>query len=70
MWFKQRTISVIAKGTERNISNLTSDNITAYVDLEDLGVGEHKVAVNVTGDNLNVKYNAKTTTITITIKKA
>lgn len=64
------TISVIAKGTERNISNLTSDNITAYVDLEDLGVGEHKVAVNVTGDNLNVKYNAKTTTITITIKKA
>ena len=63
------SVPVIVKGTERNISSLTTDDITAYVDLQGLGVGEHKVAVNVTGSNLNVSYKPKTTTITIIIRK-
>lgn len=62
-------ISVIAKGTSTNLAKLTKDNITAYVDLQGLGVGSHKVTVQVTGDDLKCIYTPKTTKVTIVIKK-
>ena len=65
---KDSSVAIILKGTSSNIENITQDNINAYVDLQGLKTGTHKVAVNVSGDNLKVQYKPKTTTITIIIK--
>ena len=62
------TISVIVKGTESNLKNITKDNITAYVDLQGLGKGTKTVSVNVTGDDLKLTYTSVTSTVQIVIK--
>lgn len=60
--------SIIVQGTKSNIKDITSENISAYVDLQGLGKGTHKVPVQVTGDDLKLTYTPKTTTVTIVIK--
>ena len=60
--------SIIVKGTASNIKDVTSENISAYVDLQGLGRGTHKVNVEVTGEDLKLGYTPKTETITIIIK--
>ena len=60
--------SIIVKGTKANIKDITMENISAFVDLQGLGKGTHKVAVQVTGDDVKVSYTPKTTTVTIIIK--
>ena len=62
-------IDVIVKGTSSTLSSITSDNITAYVDLKGLKEGTHKVAVEVTGDDLRLTYEPKKTTVTIVIRR-
>lgn len=62
-------IDVIVNGTSSNLKNVTSDNITAYVNLEGLGVGEHEVDVNVVGDDVKLTYKAQKTKVKIIIKK-
>lgn len=60
--------SIIVKGTKANIKDISLDNISAFVDLQGLGKGTHKVPVQVTGDDLKVSYTPKTATVTIIIK--
>lgn len=60
--------SIIVKGTKSNIKDISIENINAYVDLQGLGKGTHKVPVQVTGDDVKVSYTPKTTTVTIIIK--
>ena len=60
-------VSVSVKGVESVISNLDPTTIKAYVDLKDLGVGEHEIAVKVTGSDLKAKYESKTTKVTLRI---
>lgn len=62
------TISVIVKGTENNLKNITKDNITAYVDLQGLSSGTKTVNVNVTGDDLKLTYAPVTSTVRIKIQ--
>lgn len=64
------SLSVIVKGTEGNLKNITSDNISAYVDLQGLSEGSHDIAVNVTGADLKLTYKPQKATITIVIKKS
>lgn len=60
--------SIIVKGTKANIKDISVENISAFVDLQGLGKGTHKVPVQVTGDNLKVSYTPKTESVTIVIK--
>ena len=60
--------SIIVKGTKTNLKEIDVENVSAYVDLQGLGKGTHKVPVQVTGTNLKVSYTPKTSTITIIIK--
>lgn len=64
------SLSVIVKGTANSLKNITSDNISAYVDLQGLAAGSHDVPVNVTGDDLKLTYKPQKATITIVIKKS
>ncbi len=65
---EETNVSVIVKGSSSNISKITKEDITAYVDLDGLGEGTHKVEVKATGDDSKLSYTPKTTTITIIIK--
>lgn len=60
-------ISVILKGVESVISKIDASQIEAYVDLESLGVGEHKVKIKVKGNDSKVKYEPKVTETIIKI---
>jgi len=65
-----RTVDVIVKGTSKNLTGATSDNIQATVDLKDLGVGKHTIEVTATGNDAKLNYKPKTSTITIIIEKS
>ena len=60
--------SVIVKGTKTNLKEVSMENVSAYVDLQGLGKGTHKVKVQVTGDDPKLSYTPKTETVTIIIK--
>ena len=60
-------ITVILKGVKSVVDNVTAASINAYVDLKDLGVGEHKVEVKVKGTDSKISYEPKVTTATIQI---
>lgn len=60
--------TIIVKGSSNNLKDITSENITAYVDLKNKGKGTHKVDVQVTGEDLKLTYTPKTTTVTIVIE--
>jgi len=62
-------IDVIVKGTSTNLKNITSDDITASVDLKGLGVGAHEVEVEVSGDDVKLSYTPKKAKVKIIIKK-
>ena len=62
-------VSVVLKGTNSNIKAVTTDAISAYVDLNGLGVGTHEVTVKVTGDDLKIGYTPTTKTVKIIITK-
>ena len=62
-------VSVVLKGTSDNIKSVTTDAISAYVDLKGLGVGTHEVAVKVDGDDLKLSYTPTVKTVKIIITK-
>lgn len=60
--------SVIVKGSASNIKEASVENIQAFVNLQGLGKGTHKVKVEVTGEDSKLTYTPKTETVTIIIK--
>lgn len=60
--------SVIVKGSSNNIKEASIENIQAFVNLQGLGKGTHKVKVEVTGDDSKLTYTPQTKTVTIIIK--
>jgi len=64
-----RTVTVIVKGVEDAVNNITADSITAKVDLEGYREGKYDVPVQISGTDLKVTYIAKETTKSIQISK-
>ena len=62
-----RAVTVVVKGSEDAIKDITANDITAYVDLTNYGVGEHEVEVKVTGSDLKLAYGSKTKKIKVRI---
>ena len=62
-----RSVTVVVKGSEDAIKDITASDITAYVDLANYGVGEHEVEVKVTGSDLKLSYGSKTKKIKVRI---
>lgn len=62
-----RAVTVVVKGSEDSIKDITASDITAYVDLSNYGVGEHEVEVKVTGTDLKLAYGSKTKKIKVRI---
>jgi YbbR domain-containing protein len=60
-------IPVTLKGVKSVIENITATDIEAYVDLKDLGVGEHEVDVKVKGNDPKVNYSPRITKVKIQI---
>ena len=50
-------VTVILKGVESIIKNITPSDVEAYVDLEGLGAGDHEVEIKVKGTDKKVKYS-------------
>ena len=64
-----RQVTVVVKGSEDALKNVTAGDIKAYVDLKDFGVGEHEVDVNVTGNDMKLSYSSKTKKIKVRISQ-
>ena len=64
-----RRVTVVVKGSEDALKNVTAGDIKAYVDLKDFGVGEHEVDVNVTGNDMKLSYSSKTKKIKVRISQ-
>ena len=62
-----RAVTVVVKGSEDAIKDISASDITAYVDLSNYGVGEHEVEVKVTGTDLKLAYGSKTKKIKVRI---
>lgn len=62
-----RQVTVVVKGSEDAIKDITANDITAYVDLTNYGVGEHEVEVKVTGSDLKLAYGSKTKKVKVRI---
>lgn len=60
--------TILVKGTSNNLKSVSAENISAYVDLQGLKKGTHKVDVKVSGDDLKLSYTPKTQTVTIIIE--
>lgn len=60
-------VTVILKGVESIIKNITPSDVEAYVDLEGLGAGDHEVEIKVKGTDSKVKYSSKVTKTIIKI---
>lgn len=63
------TVSVTLTGVKSVIDKITSDDVTAYLDLSGLGEGIHEVDVVVTGDDVKVEYVAKTKKVKVKITR-
>ena len=62
-----RQVTVVVKGSEEALKNIEASDITAYIDLKNYGVGEHKVEVKVTGTDLKLTYDTKTDKVKVKI---
>lgn len=62
-------LSVSLNGVKSVIDSITSEDISAYLDLEGYKEGEHEVPVNVSGSDARVNYTAKTKKVKIKIEK-
>lgn len=60
-------VTVILKGVESIIKNITPSDVEAYVDLEGLAAGDHEVEIKVKGTDPKVKYSSKVTKTIIKI---
>lgn len=62
-------VDVVVKGVSSLLDKLKQEDIKAYVDLSDLGVGTYQVPVIVTGTDLKLKYSSRTIKIEVVISK-
>lgn len=62
-------VVVNVKGVSSVIDSITSDNISAYVDLSGYTEGEHEVDVKVDGTDVRVQYTSKTKKVKVRITK-
>ncbi len=62
-------VQVNIKGVSSVIDSITSDNISAYIDLSGYTEGEHEVEVNVEGSDVRVQYITKTKKVKVKITK-
>ena len=60
-------VTVVVSGREDVVNSVDASSIRAYIDLKDYGVGEHEVAVQVTGSDLRLSYSSKTKKVKIKI---
>ena len=60
-------VTVVVKGSKSIIDNIDQSIIKAYVDLKDLGPGDHEVEVKVTGDDVKLTYTPKVKKVKIKI---
>ncbi len=60
-------VTVVVKGSKSIIDSIDSSIIKAYVDLKDLGSGEHEVEVKVTGDDVKLTYSSKVKKVKVKI---
>ena len=60
-------VTVVVSGSEEVVNSVDASSIRAYIDLKDYGVGEHEVAVQVTGSDLRLSYSSKTKKVKIKI---
>lgn len=63
-------VTVNLKGVKDVIGAITSDEVTAYIDLTGLGEGEHEIDVSVEGTDSRVTYTSKTKKVKIKIVKS
>lgn len=62
-------VTVVVEGSSEILDSLDPTTIKAYVDLKDLGVGEHEVPVKVKGSDLKLTYESKTKKVKIRISE-
>lgn len=62
-------LTVILKGVKNVVSEITPNDVDAYIDLKGLEEGEHEVDIKVTGKDNKVIYSPKVTTAKIIIIK-
>lgn len=62
-----RQVTVVVTGSEGIIKDLQPSDITAYIDLKDLGVGTREVEVKVKGTDLRLSYTSKTKKVSVRI---
>ncbi len=60
-------VTVVVSGSAENINTIESNNIKAYIDLKNYGLGQHEVEVKVRGDDLKLSYASKTKKVKIRI---
>lgn len=60
-------VTVVVSGSAENISTIESNNIKAYIDLKNYGLGQHEVEVKVRGDDLKLSYSSKTKKVKVRI---
>ncbi len=63
------SVTVVVKGVEDVLEKLKSEDITAYIDLANLGEGSFTVPVMVSGADNKLTYTSRTTSVEIVIKK-
>jgi len=64
---EDRQVTVVVSGTEEIIRDIQASDITAYIDLKDVGVGEREVEVKVRGTDLRLSYTSKTKKVKVKI---
>lgn len=62
-------VTVVVKGSKSIVDSIDSSIIKAYVDLKDLGPGEHEVEVKVTGDDVKLTYASKVKKVKVKISE-
>ncbi|HAO61971.1 MAG TPA: hypothetical protein DCQ90_08745 [Erysipelotrichaceae bacterium] len=56
-------------GTQSNVDSITADDISIYIDMKDVGLGEQTVTLYITGTNNLVRYTIQKQTIDIIVTK-
>lgn len=62
-------VSVTVKGVKSVLDSISTEDISAYIDLKDYTEGEHEVEVKVEGKDLKAQYTPKTKKVRIRIIK-
>ena len=62
-------VTVSVSGVAGVLNNIDPTTIKAYVDLKDIGEGEHNIEVKVTGSDLRAKYTSMTKKVNLKISK-